>query len=180
VREELRRYLIISAYLYVCFGALQLYKTALLREAGIAYLPLGIAAAKALILGKFLLIGEAERVGTRLRSRTLLQRIAHRVVALTALLIVFSVIEELVVGLVHGRPMAQTIADYHRSAPEMLATVLRMVLILIPFVTATELNRALGPGTLRRLLLAPPEPPANAPSGSNAARGPAHTDRANA
>ena len=34
LREELHRYATVSAYLYVCFSALLLYKYALLREAG--------------------------------------------------------------------------------------------------------------------------------------------------
>ena len=50
LREELRHYLFVSAYLYVCIGAIELFKIAVLRDAGIVYLPLGFAAAKALIL----------------------------------------------------------------------------------------------------------------------------------
>ena len=49
----------------VCFLAIVLFKMAVLRDAGVAYLPLGLAAAKALILGKFVLIGEAAHVGSR-------------------------------------------------------------------------------------------------------------------
>ena len=59
LREELHKYLAVSGYLYVCFVAIVLFKMAVLRDAGVAYLPLGLAAAKALILGKFVLIGEA-------------------------------------------------------------------------------------------------------------------------
>ena len=58
LREELRHYVIVAAFLYVCFGALQLYKTAVLEDAGVHYLPLGVAAVKALIIGKFLLVGD--------------------------------------------------------------------------------------------------------------------------
>lgn len=57
VVHELRQYAVISAYLYVCFGALLLYKTAILNGQGISYAPYGIAAIKALILGKFILLG---------------------------------------------------------------------------------------------------------------------------
>ena len=62
-REELRNYAIVAGYLYVCFAALLLYKDALLQEQGLSLLPHGIAAAKALILGKFILLGEAAGVG---------------------------------------------------------------------------------------------------------------------
>ena len=46
--RELKEYLGLSVYLYICFGAIQLYKTALLAEHGISYEPYGFAAAKAL------------------------------------------------------------------------------------------------------------------------------------
>ena len=135
-----------------------LYKYALLREAGPAYLPFGLAAAKALILGKFVLIGEAARLGSRLKSRSLLQLIARRALLFLLLLILLTLIEEIVVGWVHGHSMAHTLAEYgQRSSLEMLATCLLMLLVLVPLVAVTEVSRALGSGALRRLLFAPPD-----------------------
>jgi hypothetical protein len=154
LREELHKYLIVSGYLYVCFLAIVLFKIAVLRDAGIAYLPLGFAAAKALILGKFVLIGEAAHVGSRVGARTVLQRVVRRVVLLFALLIVLVVVEELLVGWFHGQPVAQTLAEYRHRLPEVLAMLL--LLILVPLVAVTEVGRAMGPGALRDLFLAPP------------------------
>ena len=37
-------YAVIAAYLYVCFGAILLFKTAVLTQAGVPYAPLGLAA----------------------------------------------------------------------------------------------------------------------------------------
>jgi hypothetical protein len=156
LREELHKYLAVSGYLYVCFVAIQLFKLAVLRDAGVAYLPLGLAAAKALILGKFVLIGEAAHVGSRVGARTVLQRIVRRVVLLFALLIVLVVIEELLVGWFHGHPVAQTLAEYRHRLPEVLAMLLLLLLILVPIVAVPEVSRAMGPGTLRDLVLAPP------------------------
>ena len=99
----MRKYLIVSGYLYVCFGALLLYKAALLSEVGVHSLAFGIAAGKALVLGKFLLIGDAVRIGARGESRTLLHRIAaQRSVLLLLLLVVLTFLEELIIGKVHG------------------------------------------------------------------------------
>lgn len=156
LREELHKYLVVSGYLYVCFLAIVLFKMAVLRDAGIAYVPLGFAAAKALILGKFLLIGEATHVGSRVGARTVLQRIVRRVVLLFALLIVLVVVEELLVGWFHGHPLAQTLAEYRHRLPEVLAMLLLLLLILVPLVAVMEVGRAMGPGALRALLLAPP------------------------
>jgi hypothetical protein len=156
LREELHKYLVVSGYLYVCFVAIVLFKMAVLRDAGIAYLPLGFAAAKALILGKFLLIGEVAHVGSRVGARTVLQRIVRRVLLLFVLLIVLVVVEELLVGWFHGQSAAQTLAEYRHRLPEVLAMLLLLLLVLVPIVAVTEVSRAMGPGALRDLFLAPP------------------------
>jgi hypothetical protein len=156
LREEMHKYLLVSAYLYVCFGAVELYKAAVLEDEGVRYLPLGVAAAKALILGKFLLIGEAAKVGTRLAARSVQQRIVHRAVLLFALLLVLVALEEVISGWIHGRSLATTAGEYASRLPEVLASSLLLLLILVPLVTVMEVSRALGPGGLKRLLHAPP------------------------
>jgi len=156
LREELHKYLAVSGYLYVCFVAIVLFKMAVLRDAGVAYLPLGLAGAKALILGKFVLIGEAARVGSRVGARTVLQRVVRRVALLFALLILLVVVEELLVGWFHGHPVAQTLAEYRHRLPEVLAMLLLLLLILVPLVAVTEVSHAMGPGALRDLLLTAP------------------------
>lgn len=158
LREELRKYLIVSVYLYICFLAILLFKASLLSEEGLHYLPVGFAAAKALIIGKFLLIGESVGVGSRIAVPTLLHRIAFRVMLLFVLVAALSIAEELVVGLLHHHPVAQTIDEFRQKyLPEKLATWLLVLLILIPLVAFTEISRALGPGTLGRLLKGRPD-----------------------
>ena len=155
---ELRAYALTTVYLYVWLGALLLYRTALLREEGVAALPLGLAAGKALILGKFVLLGESAGVGSRLGARTLWQRIAWRALSLLLLLAALTVLEEFVAGWVHGRSAAQTLAEFEtHSVLEGVATCLLMLLVLVPFVAAKQLSLAVGPGGLRRLLLQRPE-----------------------
>jgi hypothetical protein len=56
--------------------------------------------------------------------------------------------------LLHGRTAgeaASALAGFLR--PEVLASTLLMLLILVPLVVVTELSRTLGPGGLRRLVL---------------------------
>jgi len=157
LRHELREYAIVAVYLYVCFAVLLLYKDALLREQGPSYLHLGFAAGKALILGKFMLIGEAAGIGSRFRARNLLTHIARKIALFLVLLIILTVIEELIVGLIHGRTVGEVAEDFERrSLLELTATCLYMLLVLTPYIAVRELGRALGPGTLRAALFAPP------------------------
>jgi hypothetical protein len=154
LREELRRYLTVSAYLYVCFGAILLYKSAILAGAGQHFVPLGVAAVKALILGKFVLIGEMAGVGSRFGSSGFLPRVVRRSLLLLLVLVVLTVVEEFVVALIHGRTAGEAAIELAGLLrPEMLASTLLMLLILVPLVVVTELSRTLGPGGLRRLVL---------------------------
>ena len=68
----MKEYAGISLYFYVCFGAILLYKESVLEAHDLSYAPYGLAAAKALILGKFMLIGQAIHLGERFRHKPLI------------------------------------------------------------------------------------------------------------
>lgn len=70
---------------------------------GTQYLSHGVAPVKALVIGKFILIGEAIKVGERSSGPTLLHRITWKTLAFLLMLRVFTIIEEIVVGWVHGQ-----------------------------------------------------------------------------
>ena len=155
-REELRDYAVIALYLYVCFFILMLHESVVTGATGAGLLSHGLAAVKALVLGKFILIGKAVDVGSRFKASTLARGIIVRSLLLLVLLVVLTIIEELVVGKVHGKPFTTTLAEI-ASSPMVrgLSESLVMLLILLPLVATVEINRALGPGVLRRLLFAP-------------------------
>ena len=158
LREELQRYLAISAYLFLAFCALLFLRSELLGRSESALLLLGLAAGKALILGKFILIGEAARIGTRIRARTLLQLIAIRSVLFLLLLVVLTIVEEIIVGRFHGRSVAEVMGEFSARSAEITVRCVVMLMLLLPFVTMTEMDRVLGRGTLLRLLKGPAQP----------------------
>jgi hypothetical protein len=154
VAHELREYALISAYLYICFGALLIYKTAILRGENVSYVPYGTAAINALVLGKFVLLGQMAGLGDRYGSRRTVFVIADKAVRFLLMLLVLSVIEEIVVGLFHGRTVAASLSDFlGGSLLQVLATSVIMLLILIPYLTFKELSEALGEGRLRQILM---------------------------
>ncbi|MEO9188929.1 MAG: hypothetical protein ABI224_02840 [Acetobacteraceae bacterium] len=153
LRHELIKYGLISAYLYVCFGALLLYKAVVLRGVGISYAPYGLAAIKALILAKFILLGHAARVGDRYSRRRLIHVILYKALLFLLLLVVLSVIEEVVVNVLHGGTVGASMTELEGSRLwQILSTSLIMLLILVPYIAFTELSVVLGEGRLRRLL----------------------------
>jgi hypothetical protein len=153
VKKELRDYALLSVYLYICFGALILYKVAILGAQGISYLPFGLPLIKALILAKFILLGRVAHVGERRESSRIAFRIAYKALAYLILLMVLSAAEEMIMGMVHGKSIAAIFAELGGDKlPEILATCLVILLILIPYLAIAELGAAVGGNKLREIL----------------------------
>ena len=152
--EELRKYSLISAYLFLCFAVILLYETSI-QDTGTQHpeVPWSLALIKALVLGKFILIGDALSVGERARHHPLLHRVAWKSVAMLALLIAFKVLEELIVGWVHGNSPAKVFGEFfERTWIQDLAPLLLMLLILVPMIAASEIYRAVGATRFREFL----------------------------
>lgn len=152
-KRELVRYLTISSYLFVCFGALLFYKAAILRAEGIPFTAFGIAVAKALILGKFMLLAETFHFGERAKAGRVAAQILIKSLLFAVLLIALSFIEEVIVGLFHGhKPLDVLLTFGGGNFPEALATALLMVLVMIPYFSFSEISANMGAGELARLL----------------------------
>ena len=150
--HELKELAIISAYLYVTLGAVILTKTAVLHTEGIAFAPWGIAIVKAVVLGKFVLLGNLAHVGGRDISGPLIWPTLRRAFAVLVLLVVLTIIEEVVVGLFHHQSIAASLGDlFGARLLETLAGYLIMLLVLIPFFAFRVLSEALGEGRLERM-----------------------------
>ncbi len=81
-------------------------------------------------------------------------RVAWRSVGMLVVLVILKIIEELIVGLVHGKNVGAILAELGgHTWLSVVAPVLLMLLILIPLITATEIDRALGSGGLKQFLL---------------------------
>ena len=147
------QFAIISIYLYVCIGAILLYKAALLHGAGVGGWQWGFGIAKALILGKFILVGNALKLAGDGTRRRLLVHILYKSLALLVLLLILTVIEEGIVAYLHGRSAPEAMADFAGGTLlQTFAVSFIMLLILIPYVAAREISLALGEGKLMQLL----------------------------
>jgi len=152
--EELYNYAIISAYFFICFSAILIYKAALLREAGIDFVPFGTAAVKALILGKFVLIASSLPIRIKSESYAVLFKLAANTVVMFIVLATLSILEEFIVGRIHGQSFAEIMTEYQGALlGEKLAGALLMLLVLLPAVGTTEISQALGPGEFKKILL---------------------------
>lgn len=151
--REVRHFLAIAAYLYVCFGALILLKSAILHGHGLEPVPWGFAVVKAALLAKFMMVGQALGLGRRFADRPLIWPILHRAVVFLLLLVALSIAEHMVAGLWHGRGVEDSVLDMAGgTAFEAGATVLVLLLILLPYFAFRVLAEALGHERLMRML----------------------------
>jgi hypothetical protein len=154
LRNELIEYLAISSYLYVCFGSLMFYKATILQSDGIAFASFGIAIVKALVLGKFILVLHALKIGEQQGGASvLLADIFKKSVLFVVVLIALTVVEEIIVGYFHGRTSQEVLGEMAGGTlPQAFAVSILMLLILIPYFTFRGVADRLGEGALWKLL----------------------------
>ncbi len=145
-RHEFISYLAVSAYLLIWFVALLFYKSTILRSVGVEFAPFGVAVVKALILGKFIVVLEAVKLGEREGSEAILiVQIVTRALIFTVALVIISILEEVVVGHFHGRSLSQSLSEIGGgSLLQLLANALLMFLVLVPYLAFRKLALQFG------------------------------------
>jgi hypothetical protein len=155
--HELKQFMILAAYLYICFTALAYLKAAILQAQGITFAPFGFAAVKALICAKFLSLGYVFHLGERYKKEALVWPTMHRSFVFLALLIVLTVLEELLVGYLHHRTFADSIAEIGGgTVHQAIATSIILLLILIPFFAFRSMADVLSIRKIPRSSRSPP------------------------
>jgi hypothetical protein len=157
VAHEMKVYAGISLYLYVCFGAILLYKESVLEAHDLSYAHYGLAAAKALILGKFLLIGQAIHIGERYKHKPLIYMVLYKSVIFLIVLVALSFLEEIIVGAIHGRTVVETMSEIAGGRwLEIAMTCALLWLILLPYFAFQQISEVLGEGKFRKMLFDKP------------------------
>lgn len=150
--DELKEFLIITVYLYICFAAIIYLKASILQAHGIAYAAFGVAFAKALICAKFVLVGRMFHLGERFKSLPLIWPTLHKSIIFLVFLLILNALEEVLVGLIHHRDVANTVAGlYGGTLDQLIATSFVGLLILFPFFAFQSLGELLGERNLVRV-----------------------------
>jgi hypothetical protein len=152
IGKNLRSYLAMAVYLYACFGSLLRYKAMLLHDRRVDYAPHGLAAGKALLLAKFVLMGAKCSLGRKSAAPAAYCRYM-RVVGSFLLTIGLSVIQEATVGLFHDRLVRDTLVRLgHGRSGEIIATSLVPFVTLIPYFAYQEIDTMPCEGKLLEML----------------------------
>ncbi len=97
------------------------------------------------MIAKVILIGKALGLGKQATRRSLAFSVLRASLAYGALVAVFTVLEHIVEGLVHGKTLAASVeAMLHQGIDEILGRVLVLFVAFIPFFAFWELGRLVG------------------------------------
>jgi hypothetical protein len=152
--EELRKFLVIVAYLWLVFFVLFVHEWLVLAGHNIGFRFYGLATLNALILGKIMLIAENMRFTKRFDNRPLIVPIAYKSIVFAVLLLAAYIVEEIGVGIFHGRTAAESFPVIGGGGPVALLCVTAiMAAALAPFFAFREIARVVGEAEFRVLML---------------------------
>jgi hypothetical protein len=151
---QLKEFLGMFLYLWVLFALFGLHQSIILAQEHINYQAQSFAIINALILAKVMLIGEDLHLGRELRDKPLAYSILYKSLVFTIFLIGFHVVEEVAVGMIRGRTIAQTFPTTGVGSLQGLLSRGAIVFVaLIPFFAFREIGRVIGKRELWSLLL---------------------------
>jgi hypothetical protein len=152
-KAELREYAILATYLFVCFSALAGLKAAILNAQGISFSPWLFALIKSLVCAKFLLVGRWLGLGDGFAKKyPLIVSTLYRSVTFLVVLGLLTVIEEAVVGHLHGETLGASLGRIGGGTyAQFVATSIILLLVLVPFFAFRALGEIIGEETLTRL-----------------------------
>ena len=150
--HEVVEYWIIVLYLAIFFAAFTQYRRLLLAAYDITYTNYWVAAIKALVLGKVIMVGEAFRISRGLEQKPLIFPTLYKTLVFTLFLAIFIVLENVIKGLWKGTGFTGDIVEFLGvGSHEFLANCLVVFVALIPFFGIKELSRVIGQDKIRAL-----------------------------
>jgi len=151
--DEAKEFAGIFAYLLVVFGLFVLHEWVVLSSNHIGYRFYGFALINALILAKIILVGEGLHFAERFKDRPLVYPIAYKSLAFTVLLISAYIVEEVLVGMLHGKTAAQGVPELGGGTVGGFISVMIIICVaLVPFFAFREISQVFGEGELSALL----------------------------
>lgn len=151
--HEARRFFWMFLYLWVLFGLFGLYHEMVLNEAGIHFVPFGVAVVNALVLGKVMLVAEDLKLGHRIRPRPLIVPIILDSLILAVLFVVVHVLEHVIAGVIAGESVQASVPHMGGAGfPGLLVVGLILFVAMVPFFGFRHVREALGPERMHALL----------------------------
>jgi hypothetical protein len=150
--DETKMLFVVFLYLFAFLGTFTLYRRMVLDVYQISYLHYGCNIIEALLLAKVILLGNAFGVGERFHNRPLIVPTVYKTICFSLLVLLFSILEQMVVGLISGSTVgAVWNAILDQGMWEILARAMVIFLSFLPLFAVWETGRILGKGRLYEL-----------------------------
>jgi hypothetical protein len=145
---EFKRFVVMALYLWVLLSIFELHRYAVLRQfhlVSISGYRIGFAGLNALIIAKVILAGQALHVGEQLSEKRAIFSVLFMSACFAVLVVLFEIVEEVIVGLLHGRTIAASMPQLAGGGAEGMAIVALMIfVVLLPFFLFLEVQRVIG------------------------------------
>jgi len=152
IADEMVEYVLNFVYLAFFLVAFGWYRRLILAEYAIPYLNYWVPLIEAAVLAKVIMVGDLMRLGRGLTRTPLLVPTLYRTVVFSALVGVFSVLEQTVRALLHGKGVTGGLTELaSKGRYELLAQCVVIFGAFVPFFAFKELEGVVGKGTLRDL-----------------------------
>ena len=152
--NELRKLSITVIYLWVLLSVFALHREIILRSYHINYpANFGFAFINAVILAKFMWLGEILHAGKKAAGKALLHSTLWNAALFAVILTVCHLLEEALVKVWHGNSFAASFSQAIADPKDIFGTMLLMFVVLVPFFFAKGLIEILGKDEIKRLLL---------------------------
>jgi hypothetical protein len=151
--HEVKAFLGMAVYLWICFGLFALHESIVLEQHHIDYKFYGFAVVNALVLGKIMLVAEDLHIGERFKNGPLVYPILYKSFLFSVVFICFDVVEEVIVGMVKGKTFLASVPSVGGGTlGGMLSVGTIITFALIPFFAFREVGRVVGERELHSLL----------------------------
>jgi hypothetical protein len=152
--DELRKLSITVMYFWVLLSVFTFHREIILANYHINYsAKFGFAFINAVILAKFMWLGEILHAGKKAVGKALLYSMLWNSALFTVILMVCHLLEEALVKVWHGQSFAASFSETVANLRDVFATTLLMFVVLIPLFFAKGLIEILGKDEIKRLLL---------------------------
>jgi hypothetical protein len=144
-KDQIKNFGLMFLYLWIVFGLLAIHESMILSQHQLSYSAHGVAIVNALVFAKVMLVAEDLHLGHRLNDKPLIYSILYKSFLFGVTLICFHIVEHVLIGMWHGKAIADTIAELGADRIGQIASGGTIATVaLVPFFVLREISRVIG------------------------------------
>lgn len=151
-RHEIELFLIYTVFLAILFSMFNIYERLLLSGCGGKTIPYGYAIIEAMILAKFILIGEYFQPKKKHYSTPLIIPVIIKSLVFTVAVLLFTLLEHIISGMLEAKDISTILtAFFNHRINIALAKCVVILFVFFLFFIILEISRVMGDKELMRL-----------------------------